>query len=953
MRRSYYIVLILLLISQISFGQVYQNMAQPGYKFARGRFDSVLTIPSGLGSLKNISGGRDTGQIRFNLSDSSVYVWNGRAWIKPVGGGGGDTTGIGDLYIRNTTTQENKRFNIKGGRLDSLYASTSAGGKVLSNSGTVAAEWGAGGGSNFNFHGFAGYNANRASSYTTRSFTDKNYVDSSLALKTTVTSYGKNAGGDSTILLLSDGTRYAAKDSVGGGGGGGGSYGDSTVPIWNRKGTVMTGYSVSEGMNNYEPSVIREGSPVILTSATKVFKMWYTSGWIGKNTNYAESLDGITWVKYASNPVVPNTSRSFVLKNGSTYVMYVSPNANNLTIDRYTSSDGVTWTLANAAVITSSANIYNTSVIIDGGTWRLLVDKYDGGSGYGQLYYTSPDGITWTIQNGGVPVLTGLGQGATFLKKIGSTFYVWEGETGGVATLPTDIYRYSSPDMITWTKNGTSPSFPRRETDEGPQTSLGQVQDVYLIDVDSSIYMFYAASRDGNDSAAGQKIKLAIANKTWEQLVSKNENDGANVIVQNDFDKAGLNDIYYTRGGVGIGGGVVNSKAVLDLQSTTKSFLPPRMTTAQMNAITSPPNGSVVYNTTVNALAFYNGSSWVVGSWSLTGNAGTNPSTNFFGTTDNQPLVFKSNNIVVGKLNTPIRQSNFGSDQTNITGSNNTNFGYFGMNAITSGQSNVSIGMEAAASLTTGSYNTIGGMQAGNAITSGNYNSAWGYTALSGSTGNYNVGIGSNSMKSRTGDQNVGIGQAAMLTGGSGGLNTAIGVNSGYSNTSGSNNVYLGAYAGYNNSTVGNQIFIDNQYRNNYSENQTQSPFYAQVTTNMATQKVALNGLVGINTITPTSTFQIAGSLSTPYTASGVNISATIAHNVIDLTATGLTATLPTAVGITGREYTIKLTEVGTGTVATTSSQTIDGSITYSLSAQYKYVTVKSTGANWIIIANN
>jgi hypothetical protein len=35
----------------------------------------------------------------------------------------------------------------------------------------------------------------------------------------TVTSYGKNATGDSTILVLSNGTRYAAKDSVGGGGG--------------------------------------------------------------------------------------------------------------------------------------------------------------------------------------------------------------------------------------------------------------------------------------------------------------------------------------------------------------------------------------------------------------------------------------------------------------------------------------------------------------------------------------------------------------------------------------------------------------------------------------------------------------------------------------------------------------------------------------------------------------
>jgi hypothetical protein len=105
-------------------------------------------------------------------------------------------------------------------------------------------------------------------------------------------------------------------------------------------------------------------------------------------------------------------------------------------------------------------------------------------------------------------------------------------------------------------------------------------------------------------------------------------------------------------------------------------------------------------------------------------------------------------------------------------------------------------------------------------------------------------------------------------------------------------------------------------------------------------------------TAAPTATLQTT-SFATAYTASGVNITATIAHNVIDLTATGLTATLPTAVGITGREYTIKLTAIGTGTVATTSSQTIDGSTTYSLLAQYKYVTVKSTGANWIIIANN
>lgn len=101
------------------------------------------------------------------------------------------------------------------------------------------------------------------------------------------------------------------------------------------------------------------------------------------------------------------------------------------------------------------------------------------------------------------------------------------------------------------------------------------------------------------------------------------------------------------------------------------------------------------------------------------------------------------------------------------------------------------------------------------------------------------------------------------------------------------------------------------------------------------------------------SVLSVFGSLSMAYTSSAVDITATVSHHTIVLTASGKTVTLPTAVGITGREYTIKLTAAGTGTVATTSSQTIDGSTTYSLSAQNKYVNLQSDGANWVIIGNN
>ena len=63
-------------------------------------------------------------------------------------------------------------------------------------------------------------------------------------------------------------------------------------------------------------------------------------------------------------------------------------------------------------------------------------------------------------------------------------------------------------------------------------------------------------------------------------------------------------------GEVGIGTTTPSVKSVLDLTSTTKGFLPPRMTSAERDAITSVPAGLMIYNTTTNKLNFYNGTAW-------------------------------------------------------------------------------------------------------------------------------------------------------------------------------------------------------------------------------------------------------------------------------------------------------------------------------------------------------
>jgi hypothetical protein len=67
----------------------------------------------------------------------------------------------------------------------------------------------------------------------------------------------------------------------------------------------------------------------------------------------------------------------------------------------------------------------------------------------------------------------------------------------------------------------------------------------------------------------------------------------------------------YFAGNVGIGTSSPAVTAALDISSTTKGFLPPRMTTTQRTAIISPATGLTIYNTTKNCNETYNGSSWV------------------------------------------------------------------------------------------------------------------------------------------------------------------------------------------------------------------------------------------------------------------------------------------------------------------------------------------------------
>lgn len=65
---------------------------------------------------------------------------------------------------------------------------------------------------------------------------------------------------------------------------------------------------------------------------------------------------------------------------------------------------------------------------------------------------------------------------------------------------------------------------------------------------------------------------------------------------------------YLTGGNVGIG--VESPSAPLEVASTTGGVIMPRMNDSQRDAISSPTNGEMIFNTSTNKLNVYNGTAW-------------------------------------------------------------------------------------------------------------------------------------------------------------------------------------------------------------------------------------------------------------------------------------------------------------------------------------------------------
>jgi hypothetical protein len=120
-------------------------------------------------------------------------------------------------------------------------------------------------------------------------------------------------------------------------------------------------------------------------------------------------------------------------------------------------------------------------------------------------------------------------------------------------------------------------------------------------------------------------FKLGVNYTTYKTLSANDLGfynfNGGNISILNDFLTGNIN---FTAGGASTPHAVIgsngifsigttspNASAQLQIDSTTRGFLLPRMTSAQRDAIASPATGLMVYNTTDNRPSFFNGTSWI------------------------------------------------------------------------------------------------------------------------------------------------------------------------------------------------------------------------------------------------------------------------------------------------------------------------------------------------------
>lgn len=270
-----------------------------------------------------------------------------------------------------------------------------------------------------------------------------------------------------------------------------------------------------------------------------------------------------------------------------------------------------------------------------------------------------------------------------------------------------------------------------------------------------------------------------------------------------------------------IGSNTPNASAQLDITSTTRGFLPPRLTATQRNAIGTPAAGLMVYDTDSSRYMLY-GSAWKGLAFTDATSGGSYSSDSmglrYTGTTTRNFVSIGAGNPKGYAAGTAVNGRNIAIGDSSLryitTGTSNIGIGYQALLNTTTGVENVAIGhlsgvnTASVSNTTDGGGHTSMGFAAGQNTNAANVAVGWKAMQTNTSIGRFNTAVGASAMRSTTGanQANTAIGSGAGVNI-SGSVNTILGANAAQTLT-GTANIALGSGAVMPSTSGSNQVQI-------------------------------------------------------------------------------------------------------------------------------------------------
>lgn len=263
------------------------------------------------------------------------------------------------------------------------------------------------------------------------------------------------------------------------------------------------------------------------------YKMWYSGHRTNQfiRIGLATSLDGITWTRYSNNPVLDvgppgswddlQVGAPSVIFDGSVYRMWYYGNPYGpVRIGLATSTDGITWTKYAGNPVLSASGwegwwVLEPEVLFDGSTYQMWYTGYDGT--YCKIgYATSADGRSWTkypdpvLSTGVTGNWDSLSVRSPSVVYDGSTYQMWYG--GDNDRKHSRMGHATSTDGINWQKDSNNPVL---DLGSNGRWDDWAVNHPTVISVGSTLKMWYSG-HDGTETTSSPSYYVTIGLATLE-----------------------------------------------------------------------------------------------------------------------------------------------------------------------------------------------------------------------------------------------------------------------------------------------------------------------------------------------------------------------------------------------------------------------------------------------------